>query len=207
MFCNRWDLHTSVQQVKQQHHQNGAKIIIWTAESNFIVVLEKQECCWNSTAMETWVQNRTPNAINNRLSSRGLIGPLFFDGTVTGQEYLNMLRTSVLPAFCTLYGNEDGAPPHHHRDVRVYLDENLPGHWIRQRGPSTAVGQAVACALVMQWVWVQSPVRKSFLHEVFSGFFLICKTNDRKLQAPMVPGTSFDHHSLRAPMTWDVDAP
>ena len=139
------------------------------------------------------------------LSSRDLIGPLFFDGTVTGQEYLNMLRTSVLPAFCTLYGNEDGAPPHHHRDVRVYLDENLPGHWIRQRGPSTAVGQAVACALVMQWVWVQSPVGKSFLGEIFSGFFLTCKTNVRKL-APKAPKYHLatiiiHHHLLRAPMT------
>ncbi|KAJ4425934.1 hypothetical protein ANN_27560 [Periplaneta americana] len=71
----------------------------------------------------------------------GLIGPFFFDGTVTGQVYLNMLCTSVLPAIRTLYGNEefyfqqDGAPPHYHRDVRAYLDDNLPGHWIGRSGP------------------------------------------------------------------------
>lgn len=74
-------------------------------------------------------------------SSRGLIGPFFFDGTVTGQVYLNMIQTSVLPAIRALYGNEefyfqqDGAPPHYHRDVRAYLDDNLPGHWIGRRGP------------------------------------------------------------------------
>ena len=52
-----------------------------------------------------------------------------------------MLRTSVLPAIRTLYGNEefyfqqDGAPSHYHRDVRAYLDHKLPGHWIGRRGP------------------------------------------------------------------------
>ena len=46
---------------------------------------------------------------------------------------------------------------------------------------STAVGQVVACASVTQWARVRSPVRTSFLGEVFLGFFLTCKTNVRKL--------------------------
>ena len=46
---------------------------------------------------------------------------------------------------------------------------------------STAVEQVVACALVTQWARVRSPVGTSFLGEVFSGFFLTCKTNVRKL--------------------------
>ena len=46
---------------------------------------------------------------------------------------------------------------------------------------STAVEQVVACALVMQRAWVRSPVGTSFLGEVFSGVFLTCKTNVRKL--------------------------
>jgi hypothetical protein len=60
--------------------------------------------------------------------------------THTGQVYLNMLRTSILPEIRTLFGNDrfnfqqDGAPPHFHRDVRSYLDENLPGQWIGRRG-------------------------------------------------------------------------
>ena len=68
------------------------------------------------------------------LSSRCLIGSFFFYGTVTGQVYLNMLRTSVLPTIRTHYGNEefyfqqDGAPPHYHRDVHAYLYNNLRGH-------------------------------------------------------------------------------
>ena len=34
----------------------------------------------------------------------------------------------------------DGAPPHYHRDVRAYLNENLPNRWIGRRGPSTGRG-------------------------------------------------------------------
>jgi hypothetical protein len=32
------------------------------------------------------------------------------------------------------YFQQDDAPPHYHRDVRSYLNENLPGLWIGQRG-------------------------------------------------------------------------
>jgi len=54
------------------------------------------------------------------LSVRGLIGPFFFEGNVTGQVYLDMLRTSILPEIRTLFGNDrfyfqqDGASPHFH---------------------------------------------------------------------------------------------
>ena len=42
----------------------------------------------------------------------------------------------------------------------------------------TAVEQTIACAPVTQQV--RSPVGTSFLAEVFSGFFLTCKTNVKK---------------------------
>ena len=73
------------------------------------------------------------------LSARGLIGP-FFESAVTGEAYLEMLRSSVLQAIRALYENsdvfyqQDGAPAHYHRDVRASLDENLQGHWIGRRG-------------------------------------------------------------------------
>ena len=75
-----------------------------------------------------------------RLSARDLIGPFFFEGTVTGEAYLEMLRSSILPAIRALYGNSEvfyqqyGVPSHYHRDVRACLDENLQGHWIGRRG-------------------------------------------------------------------------
>ena len=46
---------------------------------------------------------------------------------------------------------------------------------------SIAVEQVVACALVTQRARVRFPVGTSFLGEVFSGFFITCKTNVRKL--------------------------
>ena len=51
-----------------------------------------------------------------------------------------------------------------------------------------------AWAPVTQQAQVWSPVRTSFLGEVFSGFFLTCKTTVRKLQAPQGPRISFGHH-------------
>nr|CAI5837922.1 unnamed protein product [Callosobruchus analis] len=41
------------------------------------------------------------------LSSRGLIGPFRFEGTVTGINYLIMLADSIFPAIRALYGNDD----------------------------------------------------------------------------------------------------
>ncbi|GFR05072.1 DUF4817 domain-containing protein [Trichonephila clavata] len=38
------------------------------------------------------------------LSSRGLIGPFRFEGTVTGINYLTMLADSIFPAIRALYG-------------------------------------------------------------------------------------------------------
>jgi len=61
------------------------------------------------------------------------------EGTVTGEAYLEMLRSSILPAIRTLYENsevfyqQDGAPTHCHQDVRALLDDNLQGHWIGRR--------------------------------------------------------------------------
>ena len=50
-----------------------------------------------------------------------------------------MLADSIFSAIRALYGNDefyfqqDGA---RHRDVRAYLDHNVPGHWIGRRGPN-----------------------------------------------------------------------
>lgn len=74
------------------------------------------------------------------VSSRGLIGPFFLDATVTGPMDLNLPRQSVMPRIREVFGDEefyfqqDGAPPHYHRDVTSYLDEILPNRWVGRRG-------------------------------------------------------------------------
>ena len=60
----------------------------------------------------------------------GLIGPYFFEGTVSGASYLQMLNEWLLPQlrnideYCEggLFFMQDGAPPHWHRKVRDWLN-------------------------------------------------------------------------------------
>jgi len=74
------------------------------------------------------------------VSSMGVVGPFFLEGTVTGAAYLNILQTSTVPAVRQLFVAEDmwyqqdRAPPHYHRDVRAYLGNALPERWIGRRG-------------------------------------------------------------------------
>ncbi|GFQ65292.1 DUF4817 domain-containing protein [Trichonephila clavata] len=74
------------------------------------------------------------------LPSKGLIGPFFFDATVTDPVYLNLLQQYVIPSIREdfepeeFYFLQDGAPQHYHRDVRSFLDGILPNRWIGRRG-------------------------------------------------------------------------
>ena len=74
------------------------------------------------------------------LSEFGLIGPFFFDDTVNDANYLNLLQEYAMPRMQEMFRNEewyfqqDGVPPHYHRDVRAYLDGHLPNRWVIQRG-------------------------------------------------------------------------
>ena len=78
---------------------------------------------------------------------------------------------------------------------------------------STAVEQVVACPLVTQRARVRSPVGTSFLGEVyFRGFSSPVRRMSgsfRPTRSPNIiwPSLSSIFISLRAPMTWDVDAP
>ena len=74
---------------------------------------------------------------------------------------------------------------------------------------STAVGQAVSCGPVTPWARIRSPVGTSFLGEIFWGFSSPVRQMSGSFR-PQGPRKSFGHHyhhSLREPMTWDVDAP
>ena len=78
------------------------------------------------------------------MSHRGIIGPFFFDGSVNGENYLEMLKTFLWPLLATLpdidrmHFMQDGAPPHFARTVRQWLDQVFEGRWIGRRGPTPA---------------------------------------------------------------------
>lgn len=66
----------------------------------------------------------------------GLVGPFFFEGTVNGQRYYEMLRDQAIPALTDWPNREnlvfvhDGAPPHIVRDVKALLNFEFPVGWI-----------------------------------------------------------------------------
>ena len=63
--------------------------------------------------------------------SRGLTGPYFFEETVTGQTYLQMLDiliprlNDLFESESEIYFQQDGAPPHFHVNVRNFLDRTF----------------------------------------------------------------------------------
>jgi hypothetical protein len=75
------------------------------------------------------------------LTSEGILGPFLFDDTLTGATYLNLLQEAIMPDLRAQFGNDvqiylqqDGAPPHYHRDARAFLDEHLTNRWIGRWG-------------------------------------------------------------------------
>lgn len=72
-----------------------------------------------------------------------IIGPYFFEGSVTGHTYVHMLQEVLNPYlenmplsnYNDVYFQQDGAPAHFATAVRSWLDVNLPNRWIGRRGP------------------------------------------------------------------------
>ena len=108
---------------KLNGHINRHNCVFWCAD-NPRVVLEKEI---NLPGVTVWAA----------ISPQGIIGPVFFDGTVTSQSYLEMLQTHLWPRIKDTndYFQQDGAPPHYGRIVRDWLDQNLRDRWIGRRGP------------------------------------------------------------------------
>jgi len=106
------------------------------ADENPNILIEKQQ---KSVGLTVWAA----------ISSQGIIGPFFFHSpppngihpyfkpcTVNGPNYLEMMQTFFYPKFRDLPDSEDhlimqdGAPPHYARNVRTWLNGNLPDQWI-----------------------------------------------------------------------------
>lgn len=72
-----------------------------------------------------------------------IVGPFFFEGSVTGKAYLAMLRSFVqdwldtipLVPLMNMWFQQDGASSHFVVAVRKWLDETFPGKWIGRGGP------------------------------------------------------------------------
>lgn len=110
---------------KLNGHINRHNCIYWASENPHITIQKEV----NLPGVTVWAA----------LASQGLIGPFFFEGTVNGHNYLNMLRTQFFPLVQNhendIYFQQDGAPPHYAREVREWLDNTFDGRWLGRRGP------------------------------------------------------------------------
>ena len=120
--------------------------IIWSDESTFKLSghMNRHNCVYYDTSNpHVSIQkhlNQPGVSVWGGLSSNGVIGPIFIDGTLTGAKYLTLLQRDVLPIlqeredFNDLWFQHDGAPPHFATCVRDFLDQTFPGRWLGRRG-------------------------------------------------------------------------
>jgi hypothetical protein len=72
---------------------------------------------------------------------KGVIGPYFFEDTVTGESYLSMLNEYFYSLFCNLPGKNsilfmhDDASPHYCLHVQDWLNQNFSKREIGRSGP------------------------------------------------------------------------
>lgn len=122
--------------------------ILWTDEASFKMngmVNRHNSVYWADTNPHDIVtQELNAPGVNvwAGISSHGIIGPFFFDRTVTGESYEAMLMEVILPELqnSPLYEpwqdiiwQQDGAPPHWALSVRACLAEHF-AEWIGRRG-------------------------------------------------------------------------
>jgi hypothetical protein len=76
------------------------------------------------------------------MGERGLIGPVFFEGNVTGASYLQVLQIEFWLIIQRFVNHEhirfmqDGAPLHFARQVRTWLNENFEDRWMGRNSPN-----------------------------------------------------------------------
>ena len=70
-----------------------------------------------------------------------IIGPIFINGNLNANKYLNILQEEIFPSLLSENGNfpayfqQDGAPLRYGIQVRQYLNQILSDAWIGRRGP------------------------------------------------------------------------
>ena len=107
-------------------HVNRHNCVYWADENPHLTIRFQL----NQSGVTEW----------GALSSEVVLGPVFFDVTLDGNNYLNMLRDVVVPQlrtkahFAELYLQQDEETPHYALLVRNYLGNLFPLHWIGRRG-------------------------------------------------------------------------
>lgn len=126
--------------------QNFFKTILWSDEAQFKLNgrINRHNCVyWSTENPHITIQeelNVPGVTVWLGVCAFGIVGPYFFDNTVTGVAYLDLLmelreELTNNPVFAgqRLTLQQDGAPAHYAVIVREFLDEFFPG-WIGRRG-------------------------------------------------------------------------
>lgn len=124
--------------------------ILWSDEARFHnngVVNRHNSNYWSPMnphwVMETRFQNIWGINVWCGLFNHSVIGPYFFDGTLTGVRYLDFLE-NILPDLLEdiplnerqeMWLQQDGAPPHNARIVSDHLQNRFENRWIANRSP------------------------------------------------------------------------
>lgn len=129
--------------------------ILFSDEATFCLngFVNRHNCRYWSAENPHWMEEmhtQHPQKVNVWAGIIGthVIGPFFLNGNLTADTYLTLLREKVIPAVIQIFPNrenpqviandvyfqQDGAPPHYARIVRVFLDNVFPRRWIGRRG-------------------------------------------------------------------------
>lgn len=113
--------------------------IVWTDEAKFCLngtVNRHNSVYWaegNQQRVKTLGMNQHGITVWAGISVSGIVGPYFFEDSVNGQNYLEMLR-HVVPQINKKIWMQDGAPAHYARIVVSFLNQHFPDGWIGRRG-------------------------------------------------------------------------
>lgn len=124
------------------HSQNFLRYIIFSDEAHFHLHggVNRHNCRYWSKNNPHWTAEKPLHSPRTTVWAAiwdgGIIGPIFFDTNVNGENYLNLLQSHFWPAFSNLPNAEnfffmqDGAPPHWSIAIRHWLNEKFPNRWI-----------------------------------------------------------------------------
>ena len=90
------------------------------------------------------------------ISSLEVYGPFFFEGTVNGENYRQMLEEFFIPKLNgqnECWFQQDGAPPHFALCVRERLNEHFCGRWIGRRGAKEWPPRSPDLTPLDFWFW------------------------------------------------------
>ena len=123
--------------------------ILWSDESRFHNngAVNRHNCHYWSSNNPHWMKETHFQQIWGvnvwcGLYNGRVIGPYFYQGTLTGANYLNFLQNELpellekipLNERAMMWWQQDGAPPHYSRQVTDYINDTFQGRWIGRNG-------------------------------------------------------------------------